>query len=77
VRFRDNVNLVLLEALMEQGFSGTVAVIASGTEDERLLMRRGAGRVFHPYYDASDFAADEITQALFQARKSPKKRTRM
>lgn len=65
----EDVNLMLLQALREQGFSGRRALAARGMEDEKLLASRGVGHVFHPYDAAADFAASEITHALAQSKK--------
>lgn len=58
------VNLMLLRALREQGFSGTIALAARGMEDEALLASRGVRHIFRPYDDAADFAANTVLQAL-------------
>lgn len=59
-----DANLTLLQALHEHGFTGTVALLARGAEDENLLASRGVDHVFHPYDDAADFAVNKIINTL-------------
>lgn len=61
-----DVNLILLRAVREHGFTGKIAVVLRGTENERLLADGGVDHVFRPYDDAADFAAEEITHALMR-----------
>lgn len=68
----EDANLMLLQGLREQGFTGTVAVTARGLKNESLLASRGATRIFHPYDDAADFAANEIAKSCDpQQQKNP------
>ena len=52
------------------GFSGKAAIALHGTEDPKLLENLGIDRMFRPYDDAADFAADEIAQTLVRNKVS-------
>ncbi len=60
------VNCALMAALRAHGYTGQVAVAAHDEDDARQLKKAGAHRVFHPYKDAADFAAEELQHSLQQ-----------
>jgi len=63
-------NTALLTALRAHGFSGKLALALRGDDDGAAFSERGVDRVFRPYDDAADFAAEEIIQALARHKRS-------
>lgn len=63
-------NAALLTALRAHGFSGKLALALRGDDDGAVFSGRGVDRVFRPYDDAADFAAEEIIQALVRHKRS-------
>ncbi len=59
-----DVNRALVAALRHHGYDGRVALAAHDEEDARALKQAGADRVFHPYADAADHAADTLDLLL-------------
>jgi Trk K+ transport system NAD-binding subunit len=55
-----DVNLTLLRALNNQGYTGKVAVTAHNEPEGNLLDHAGADKVLYPFIDAADFAAEVI-----------------
>ena len=66
-----HVNIVLIGALREHGFSGKMAIALRGPEDRKLIESLGVDRVFRPYDDAADFAAEELAQTLVRHHDLP------
>ena len=60
------VNCALMAALRAHGYTGPVAVAAHSEADARQLKTAGVERVFHPYKDAADFAAEELQLSMQQ-----------
>lgn len=60
------VNCALMAALRAHGYTGPVAVAAHGEADARQLKTAGVERVFHPYKDAADYAAEELKLSMQQ-----------
>lgn len=58
------VNHVLITALREHGYTGQVAVAAHSEEDTHALKKAGAELIFHPYFDAAEYAADKLQHTL-------------
>jgi Trk K+ transport system NAD-binding subunit len=48
-----------------------VAVTAHGEEDAHALKKAGAELIFHPYFDAAEYAAQMITDALNPTEDAP------
>ncbi len=58
------INCALMAALRAHGYTGQVAVAVHNEADAHLLKEAGAKQVFHPYYDAADYAAEMLQNAL-------------
>jgi len=58
------VNCALMVALRAHGYTGRVAVAAHSEADARVLKQAGAEKVFHPYKDAADHAAEELQHTM-------------
>lgn len=58
------INRALIAALRAHGYTSHVAVSAHNEADAHLLKGAGAKQVFHPYYDAADYAAEMLQHAL-------------
>ena len=58
------INRVLIAALREHGYAGTVAVTAHSEEDSHELKKSGAELIFHPYFDAAEYAAGKLQHTL-------------
>lgn len=58
------INRALIAALRAHGYTGRVAVAAHNEADAHGLKKAGADQVFHPYYDAADYAAATLQRAL-------------
>jgi Trk K+ transport system NAD-binding subunit len=54
------LNLTLLRALSNHGYTGGVAVTAHNETDGHLLKNAGAHFILYPFTDAADFAAFEL-----------------
>ncbi|MDP2432060.1 MAG: cation:proton antiporter [Pseudomonadota bacterium] len=61
-----DINRALIAALREHGHRGQVAVAAHNEDDARMLKKSGADLVFHPYFDAADYAAETLAAELLQ-----------
>jgi len=59
-----DLNRALVAALRHHGYRGRVALTAHAEHDARALKQAGADRVFHPYADAADHAADTLDLLL-------------
>jgi Trk K+ transport system NAD-binding subunit len=53
-------NRMLVQALMEHGFTGEIAVVARDEEQGAALWRLGVPIILYPFRDAVDFATDNI-----------------
>lgn len=58
-----DANRCLVQALRAHKFTGNVAVVVRGTEEEPEWAGRGVDRIFRLYEDAADFAALDIAEA--------------
>ena len=63
-----DVNRTLIAALRHHGYDGRVALASHDVEDARALKQAGADRVFHPYADAADHAAETLDQLLHEEK---------
>jgi hypothetical protein len=61
------LNLTLLHALSQQGYTGKVAVTAYHDSDARQLRKAGAHLVLDPFSNAADFAVLELSEGLVPA----------
>ncbi|HQT35093.1 MAG TPA: cation:proton antiporter [Thiobacillus sp.] len=59
-----NINRALIAALRAHGYTGRVAAAAHNEADADALKQAGAEQVFHPYYDAADYAAEMLENTL-------------
>jgi Kef-type K+ transport system membrane component KefB len=55
-----DVNLTLMRALANLGYTGKVAATAHNESGGHILLKAGAHRVLYPFTDAADFAAEMI-----------------
>jgi len=55
-----DVNLTLMRALDNQGYTGKVAVTAHNEPEGHILGKAGAHHVLYPFMDAAEFAAEVI-----------------
>jgi Kef-type K+ transport system membrane component KefB len=53
-----DARIVLIQSLRAQGFRGRIAVTATHTADETMLLATGADLVLEPFQDAADRAAE-------------------
>lgn len=58
------INRALITALREHGYTGQIAVAAQSEEDTHVLKKAGAELIFHPYFDAAEYAADKLRHIL-------------
>ncbi len=58
------VNLMLLRALREHGYQGSIAMTAHDDEDAKILAEAGVTRVLAPFSDAADQGARLIAEAI-------------
>jgi Kef-type K+ transport system membrane component KefB len=58
-----DANRSLVQTLRAHKFTGNVAVVVRGTEEEPEWAGRGVDRIFRLYEDAADFAALDIAEA--------------
>lgn len=63
VRERD-LNLTLIHLLKERRYEGKIAVAAKDEEEARAYSTKGAHVVLRPFSDASEEAADSLTEAM-------------
>lgn len=66
-----DINRALIAALRAHGYTGQVAVAAHNEADAHLLKKAGAKQVFHPYYNAADYAAEMLQRALQEIQGNP------
>lgn len=59
-----DINRALIAALRAHGYTSRVVVAAHNKAGLRVLKKVGAGQVFHPYHDATDYAAEMLQRAL-------------
>lgn len=58
------INRVLIAALREHGYDGPTAITAHGEDDIHVLKKAGVELIFHPYFDAAEYAADKLQHFL-------------
>jgi len=63
VRDRD-LNMTLLHLLRERRYEGKIALTATDEEEAQLYYSKGAHVVLKPFIDASEEAADSLTEAM-------------
>lgn len=54
------INIGLIQALRERGFTGAVAVAVHSDKEEAILAGMGVDKVLFPHRDAADYAAEVI-----------------
>lgn len=54
------INIGLIQALRERGFTGAVAVAVHSDKEEAILAGMGVDRILFPHRDAADYAAEVI-----------------
>ncbi len=59
-----DLNLTLLHLLKERRYEGKIALAAKDEEEAKLYTARGAHVVLRPFDDASEEAADALTEAM-------------
>jgi Trk K+ transport system NAD-binding subunit len=60
---REDPRLVLISALKQRGFAGTIAVATQDETEIPVLQAKGADLVFLPYRDAARQAVDKLKEA--------------
>lgn len=66
-------NRALLHALDEHRFAGHIAIVARDEEDAGRLSHLDKVKVLHPFNQAADFAALDLTVRIASAELSPTK----
>ncbi|CAH1202056.1 Transporter, CPA2 family [Candidatus Nitrotoga sp. BS] len=65
-----SINCALINALREHGYTGPVAITAHSEESIDMLNKAGAELIFHPYFDAAEYAADKL-QHILREKETP------
>ncbi|WP_303904398.1 cation:proton antiporter [Thiohalomonas denitrificans] len=58
-----SINRMLMHGLQQQGYQGKVALSASSRQEARMFEKEGVDKVFIPYADAAEEAAERLVPA--------------